>query len=125
MAVHGPPAGCTVQVPATQVLGAVQSVLCVPVEQVLTQAPAEQWPGVQAMLAGTEQLPAPLHAPAGTLENPSALHPAAAQDVPEPTFAHMPPAAHKPVLVMQTGVAAAVEHIASAVPAVTAEQVPS
>jgi hypothetical protein len=43
-----------------------------------------------------------------------------------PTLAQTPPAAHRPVLVMQTGVAVAVGHKAtSAVPAATAEQAPS
>lgn len=80
----------------------------------------------QAMLAGTAQTPMPLQNPAGILERPSVLHVATAQDVSEPTLAHAPPAAQYPVYVMQVGVAGVVGHSSgSAVPALTAEQVPS
>src|SRR5262245_24876725 len=42
-----------------------------------------------------------------------------------PTLAQARLAAHNPVLVLHTGVAAAVEHMGSAVPTSLAEQVPS
>lgn len=68
--------------------------------------------------------PMPLQVEAAILESPSSLHVGALQVVPE-TLAQARPAAHRPVLVMQTGVAAAVVHSGSAVPTAFSVQVPT
>lgn len=88
-------------------------------------APAEQRPGAQLVGAGAIQEPIPLHADAAIREKPSVLQVAASHVVLLPTLAQARPAAQDPVFVMQTGVAAAVEHSGSRVPTAFSVQVPS
>ena len=106
--------------PATQTFGAVQSAAVV---HAFVHAPAEQRPGAQMVGAGAVHVPMPLQVDAAIRESPSPLQVAASHVVPA-TLAQARPAAQRPVLVMQTGVAAVVAHSGSRVPTAFSEQVP-